>query len=284
MQLGSWGSKMAAGFGSCRGRCGRHWHEIGSLWGWEGDGGMDRDRQGSTGSRCDTRRLKPSSFPWELLRADICKRTHSRIVCSQLISLFWAPENVLTRIWLSYLHALHRLEAAGCCRWNSWGEERFDAYWACRLTWIVPLGLSVDLFNLFKGCRPCRRPRKRISKGSLAEVNIRKVPHVLRTMQLFEKVKQYLAKYTWCRWLIGLEQVPQCSNLIKGWWNRQEWRDSWHEACSERFCCLQLLAVLLAVEQLRKKAAAGRKTPWLWRTSEYQNHVKKLPHVSSEIS
>jgi len=30
-----------------------------------------------------------------------------------------------------------------------------------------------------------------------------------------------------------------------------------------RSCCLQLLAVLLAVEQLRKKAAAGRKTPWL---------------------
>ena len=49
----------------------------------------------------------------------------------------------------------------------------------------------------FKGFRPCRRPRKRICKGSLAEVNVRKVPHVLWTMQLFEKVKQYLAKYTW---------------------------------------------------------------------------------------
>ena len=84
-----------------------------------------------------------------------------------------------------------------------------------------------------RAAAPAADPGKRISKGSLAEVNIRKVPHVLRTMQLFEKVKQYLAKYTWCRWLIGLEQVPQCSNLIKGWWNRQEWRDSWHEACSE---------------------------------------------------
>lgn len=29
----------------------------------EGWTGIDRDRQGSTGSRCDTRRLKPSSFP-----------------------------------------------------------------------------------------------------------------------------------------------------------------------------------------------------------------------------
>ena len=38
-----------------------------------------------------------------------------------------------------------------------------------------------------------------------------------------------------------------------------------------------------AVEQLRKKVAAGRKTPWLRRTSECQNHVKKLPNVSSEI-
>ena len=91
----------------------------------------------------------------------------------------------------------------------------------------------IIIVDIFKGCRPCRRPRKRISKGSLAEVNVRKVPHVLRTMQLFEKVKQYPAKYTWCRWLIGLEQMPQCSNFIKGWWNRQEWRDSWHEACSE---------------------------------------------------
>ena len=95
------------------------------------------------------------------------------------------------------------------------------------------MGLSENVGLISKGCRPCRRPRKRICKGSLAEVNVRKVPHVLWTMQLFEKGKQYLAKYTWCRWLIGLEQMPQCSNFIKGWRNRQEWRDSWQEACSE---------------------------------------------------
>ena len=98
--------------------------------------------------------------------------------------------------------------------------------------WLLLLLLLLLLY-IFKGFRPCRRPRKRICKGSLAEVNVRKVPHVLWTMQLFGKVKQHLAKYTWCRWLIGLEQMPQCSNFIKGWWNRQEWRDSWHEACSE---------------------------------------------------
>ena len=41
-------------------------------------------------------------------------------------------------------------------------------------------------------------------------------------LQLFEKVKQYLTKYTWRRWLLGLRQMPQCSNFFKGWWNRQE--------------------------------------------------------------
>ena len=58
----------------------------------------------------------------------------------------------------------------------------------------------------------------------------------------------------------------------------------------ERFCCLRLLAELVAAaaaadagKTASKKAAPGSKTPWLWRTSKVQNHAKKLPNVSSEI-
>ena len=134
MQRGSWGS-MATGFGSCRGRCGRHWHEIGSLWGREGDGGMDR-------SRCDMRRLKLSSFPWELTRGHIPESFKVNFIGLGT----WNGLILRTRVCLSYWRALHRWEAAGCCHWNSWGEETLDAYW---LTWIVALGLSLYRFIHF---------------------------------------------------------------------------------------------------------------------------------------
>ena len=47
----------------------------------------------------------------------------------------------------------------------------------------------------------------------------------------------------------------------------------------DRFCCWRLLAV----KQVRKNHLPGGKTPGLWRTSECQNHAKKVPNVSSEI-
>ena len=56
----------------------------------------------------------------------------------------------------------------------------------------------------------------------------------------------------------------------------------------DRFCCLRLLAELVAAaaaadagKTASKKAAPGSKTPWLGRTSKVQNHAKKLPNVSS---
>ena len=47
----------------------------------------------------------------------------------------------------------------------------------------------------------------------------------------------------------------------------------------DRFCCWRLLAV----KQVRKNHLPRGKTPGLWRTSECQNHAKKVPNVSSEI-
>ena len=57
---------------------------------------------------------------------------------------------------------------------------------------------------------------------------------------------------------------------------------SWHPRKTQffdRFCCWRLLAV----KQVRKNHLPGGKTPGLWRTSECQNHAKKVPNVSSEI-
>ena len=56
-------------------------------------------------------------------------------------------------------------------------------------------------------------------------------------LQLFEKVKQYLTKYTWRRWLLGLGQMPQCSNFFKGWWNRKEPRENLANASSHAGSC-----------------------------------------------
>ena len=44
-----------------------------------------------------------------------------------------------------------------------------------------------------------------------------------------------------------------------------------------------LLLAAASSKTVSKKSLPGGKTPGLWRTSECQNHAKKVPNVSSEI-
>ena len=59
--------------------------------------------------------------------------------------------------------------------------------------------------------------------------------------------------------------------------------------CSVIWCNVNVLSLYSAAaaadagQPASKKAVPGNKTLWLWNTSKFQNHAKKLPNRSSEI-
>ena len=79
-----------------------------------------------------------------------------------------------------------------------------------------------------------------------------------------------MAKYTWRRWLLGLDcgEMPQCSNFFKCWWNRQELQSCWVNGCCQRFhrkCCAVVCHVISSTFEGKKPSFSVRRwRNWAW--------------------